>query len=567
MDTWTTEQVEVSSDSKYAPTTANMFLQSMQTKGNTVSNNTYNPHRIKLNTPNDMNDFDRTVERFIRQKYERKSLMDPEDAAGSHDIQNDPRYPPSMLDQYQDPMPHLPVQKTGRKFGLDKFRSTSNLLPKRFQKKDTSQAYPAYLNGEANDDNDYYNRPSQRSRADSDYQHNRANKQSRVLGSNLGQGEERFDTKLAQLRDMGFRDSRQNSVVLREAGGDIDRAIEQLVKAADRNKSPIPAPRSPTQSIKVEKRGSAAPATNNPFEMPQRSATAPTSLFMQQHNQQQQQPQQQLQLQQMQHHQHQHQQQQALDQSFQQMSLAQPNMNAHNPYLQLQQTQSHMPPNTYTQSHPVQSHPTGPVFSVGAAQQTQSQQFGSTNPFGTAQSPYQSRPGTGFDATNNFAHQQQQQPFFSQQPALAPQHTSNPYIGQMQQAAPSTNPYGQPAMYQQPQQTGMPQPQYQQPQAQYQPQLQPQQQQPPQYSNRLDKTSILALYAQPQQMQQQVQGQMQGQTQGQMQGQMQGPMQGQMQGQAPMQQQMPPQNYAVNSQGYQQQQQPMQNVGQNPYGR
>lgn len=179
----------------------------MKRVGNTTSNRTFNPKNVRPQIPADVDEADGVMERFIRQKYEKKAFVSGVKPAqvrkGS--VSSDDQPPP--------PLPPKPGKKFG--FGL---RSTSTTLAK--PERHTPPLSPAYTGSNGSSS------PV------------RTNKQSRVLGSNVGNPEDAFDSKLATLRDMGFKDSRRNSTILKSMNGNLDRTVEALVRNGETNKPP-----------------------------------------------------------------------------------------------------------------------------------------------------------------------------------------------------------------------------------------------------------------------------------------------------------------------------------------
>ncbi|KAF2222334.1 hypothetical protein BDZ85DRAFT_263464 [Elsinoe ampelina] len=507
MDSWNAEQVDT-----------------MKRVGNTTSNRTFNPKNVKPSIPVDVDEADGVMERFIRQKYEHRAFISgaqpARQRAGSH----------SSDDGHRPPLPPKPGKKFG--FGL---RSTSSVIPRRDNEKFTPPLSPSYTgsNGSAS--------PA------------KANKQSRVLGSTVGNQDDDFDAKLATLRDMGFKDTRRNSTILKSLGGNVDRTVEALVRIGETSKppsgtiTPVSAG-SAANGLTVEKRRTNEGSMGNPFDAldnqpqqtQQRSVTMPVQQaagaqqFMPQqaynpYQQPQAYPSQQDQL--------------SLHTGFQNLQVSQPSQYtaspatnyASNPFLpqpqQSQQPQAVMSPSfqapQYDQSQ--QPEPSNPFL-----RRVQSQTF-QPNPWGQQMAPQR----TQSPAANPWMPQQQQQfvqtpqaqspmgysqaqdgfsapaqqPQAQQSPMYSGNNPFNSQPGLPQSTTPSNTqqqPFESPAAFapqspfgfapQQPQQPQ--QPYFQQPQAQqYFPQQQntypPASQSPAPAPYRHDKSSILALYSQP----------------------------------------------------------------------
>lgn len=474
MDSWTPEQVD-----------------NMKRIGNVISNRAFNPQNIRPDIPTDADEVGGVMERFIRQKYEQKAFLASRarsHTTGGASISSSEGIPP--------PLPPKPTKKFG--FSL---RSSSATQPKY-----TPPLSPALTGSDG--------------RATPPM--GRMNKPSRVFGSAVGnQEEDTFDTKLASLREMGFSDTRRNSMVLKSVNGSLEKAIETLVRLGDSTTgaqgtlTPMSANSSNNNNangIHVERqrpRQDQPASSMNPFDAldlqaPQRAATQPlpsTALppqasynpFLQPSTQLQPQPQPQPPL------------QDAF--SAMQISSTQPQQFQNNPFMpQHMQQQTYPPP----AMHQAQAQPPSNPF----LRKTQSQTFTPSNPFGlqqqqpvptqAPQNPWLSQPQVQTpQAYPSSASYQPQHDFFASQPQpqyqqhqsfqqpqpLQPQHTTNPY--QQQQAAQQqpTNPFQIPP----------PQPTQPEPHQSYQsPHQQTPQQLYPQPTGRFDKTSILALYNHPQ---------------------------------------------------------------------
>ena len=135
-----------------------------------------------------------------------------------------------------DQPPPLPP-KPGKRFGFG-LRSVSSALPMTKHSHISPPTSPETANG-------YPPSPPKR-----------VNKQSRVFGASVGGGGENMETKLATLRDMGFTDEKRNSTILKGTNGNLERAIETLVRLGEDNAT-ISRPRSPAKARPV--------AVNQPF--------------------------------------------------------------------------------------------------------------------------------------------------------------------------------------------------------------------------------------------------------------------------------------------------------------
>ncbi|KAL8651005.1 MAG: hypothetical protein Q9226_004902 [Calogaya cf. arnoldii] len=207
MDSWTNDQVET-----------------MRRSGNVTSNKIYNPRNSKPAIPLDVDQVDSALERFIRQKYDQQSF------SGASAMRPAVRQDTGSTRSSDDQPPPLPP-KPGKRFNFG-LRSVSSALPTTKHSRispptspDTANAYP----------------PSPPLRV---------NKQSRVFGTNVGGGGENMESKLATLRDMGFADEKRNSTILKGLNGNLERAIEAIVRLGDSN-TPNSRPRSPARARQV----------------------------------------------------------------------------------------------------------------------------------------------------------------------------------------------------------------------------------------------------------------------------------------------------------------------------
>lgn len=481
MDSWSPDQVD-----------------NMKRVGNTTSNRTFNPQNVRPDIPTDADEVGGVMERFIRQKYEHKAFVGSRSRShtvGGASVSSTEGVPP--------PLPPKPSKKFGFSLGV---RSSSA----------THQKYTPPLSPALTGSDRSSTPPA-----------GRMNKQSRVFGSAVGnQEEETFDTKLASLREMGFPDTRRNSMVLKNVNGNLDKAVETLVRLGDSTSgaqgtlTPMSGSTSGSNAngLYIEKQRAQpekAAVSTNPFDAldlqpPRRAFTqpAPSTAAPQPSYNPFLQPQPQAP------------EQQPLQNAFSAMQLSaqQPQQYQNNPFMP-QQSQQPIQTPSYPPQHTQQSQqpqaPSNPFL-----RKTQSQTFAPSNPFGIqlsaapqnpwlaqpqVQTPQAQSPAAFYQPQQDFfsAQPQQQQPQYQQQPQqqqqnlyqqppqqLAPQHTSNPYANMSSQ--PQTNPFQVP-------QSSQPEP-YQSYQSaqQYQHQQMPQQQLQPQPTGRYGKMDIMALYGHPQ---------------------------------------------------------------------
>jgi hypothetical protein len=488
----------------------------MKKVGNVASNKTYNPQNKRPPVPIDADEADTAMERFIRAKYMNNPLATTrKNNTGSTESDETP--------------PPLPP-KTFSRFGSS-LRSASSIFPlgsKAKRERDVARNTPP---ASPRDLSSHRNKPSQ------------------VFGVSVGheQPGDDHEKKLSQLRDMGFADDHRNAMVLKGVNGNLEKAIEALVRLGEGDGRTISSLTSPRESSLGATRSPApakssslgttgpTPSSTNPFDMldmpppPAQPQSSQSTGTLQNKNPYLSSnpfgmPAQQTSV--------------ALDQAFQNMSLS--------------------------PSQPLFPHHTGGAPQQGSAQQTMYQQQPIIPPVPALQQGY----GSEMFNTNQMSPPRVQQtgynPFFASQQPQQPQqsltvntailpggYANNPFTRSPTriQSPPLTqipeqvqqnfyNPVPQPAPqqewyaqqqqqnYQQPQQEWYAQPQqqsYQQAQPQsYQPQPQQQQQQiyqqpqplqqqntnnpfatPMQYPQptgqpRPDKASILALYNYPQ---------------------------------------------------------------------
>lgn len=183
----------------------------MKTVGNTASNKIYNPRGVNPNVPIDVDEVDSAMERFIRQKYESRSLADGKPRPPSR---NETGYTnkPTVVEQ----SPPLPPPKQGKWFGFG-LRSSSSAYP--FSKADRNAMDAADIRAAS---------PPVAS-----------NKQSKVFGMGVGDtATETTEYKLVALREMGFPDDARNSKVLNSLNGNLERTIESLTRLGEGSQPP-----------------------------------------------------------------------------------------------------------------------------------------------------------------------------------------------------------------------------------------------------------------------------------------------------------------------------------------
>jgi len=236
MDSWSTEQVE-----------------NMKKVGNIASNKIYNPQDKKPPVPVDADEADGAMERFIRQKYMNRTLASTK------------RHNTGSTESDETPPPLPP--KTPSRFGL---RSASSIFPLGSKSKKAERD------------------PSVSPRALPPNPPQLRQKSSLVFGASV-QGDSKdgdeTERKLAKLRDMGFSDGQRNAMVLKGVGGNLEKAVEALVRLGEGDgRSSVPSLSSSTRDTSTPLNRSLTPATssssrdaargrplspasNNPFDM------------------------------------------------------------------------------------------------------------------------------------------------------------------------------------------------------------------------------------------------------------------------------------------------------------
>lgn len=465
----------------------------MKSHGNTIVNQIYNPRNVKPPVPVDIDESDSVMERYIRQKYEHRSLADGK-----------PK-PPSRHDSdyaSDDSPPPLPP-KTGKIFGIGLRSASSSHLP-RSSHKPSSPRSPQ---------SDTYGSQSPPMGI---------NKQSRVFGASIGDMNESFESKLAVLRDMGFPDDKRNATVLRGLNGNLERTIESLVRLGEgtnnsgsRARTPVPK----TAPSSGQSSESKPAVSTNPFDQLDAAPSQPTTKSYNPFDVPVTQPQS----------------AQPLETSFQNLTISRPLFPHSTGGYPSQQGQFSQAPYQQSMTPPVTAQPFmspqplssgyNPFFQAAPPQNSATNPYGNpaptfaqTNPFNSLspQNTAQSQPYTQSQSSSLLSPfepqrqpQQQQQPPQLQHANTIPTFAStSPFAQSTQppQQTPSTSSYNPfdsmtaPANQSNPYFQTQFQPQQPQPSSQFQSQPGfPSQLQhlTPQPTGRVDKNSILALYNLP----------------------------------------------------------------------
>ncbi|KAF7119032.1 hypothetical protein CNMCM5793_008672 [Aspergillus hiratsukae] len=189
MDTWTAEQVD-----------------NMKSHGNNLMNKIFNPKNIQPPVPKDIDEADSSMERYIRQKYQYRSLEDGKPKPPSHD---------SSYDRSPEGSPPPLPPKSGRFSGpgLRSASSTSNL------QRSSNRPFATSPRSERHDS------PPPRSVSTSG---------SQGFGLSVrDSGDPSFESKLNQLREMGFTNERRNAAALKGLDGNLKMTIETLQRLGE----------------------------------------------------------------------------------------------------------------------------------------------------------------------------------------------------------------------------------------------------------------------------------------------------------------------------------------------
>ncbi len=196
----------------------------MKRNGNANTNRTFNPQNTKPPIPLDVDEVDAVLEKFIKQKYDQQLF------SGGHSRRPATRNDTGSTRSSEDQPPPLPP-KPGKRFGFG-LRSASSMLP-------LSRNSPTSPPRSPHDGtNGFGAEPI------------RVNKQSRVFGASVGGGGGEMEAKLAQLKDMGFGDEKRNASILKGMNGNLERAIETLVRLGE-GSAPTSRSRTPNQARNI----------------------------------------------------------------------------------------------------------------------------------------------------------------------------------------------------------------------------------------------------------------------------------------------------------------------------
>jgi hypothetical protein len=217
----------------------------MKRNGNNAVNKAYNPKNKKPDMPLDADEVDSAMERFIRKKYQEKSLADGKPEPPRRDEPSPTTYssrPP--LQDPESPPPPVPSKK-GKIFGFG-LRASSSAYP--FSKSDKKKR-------------------AQEPRVDSAFPISTSGFDSRMDDARYEMTEPEIQQKLAALRDMGFTETERNTSLLRRLNGNVERVVETLVRLGPRETGEA-LPRPTQRSTSAQEPATGAKATEpsyNPF--------------------------------------------------------------------------------------------------------------------------------------------------------------------------------------------------------------------------------------------------------------------------------------------------------------
>ena len=247
----------------------------MKKNGNTAVNKVYNPKNVKPGIPLDVDEVDSAMERFIRQKYQERSLVDGKPRPPSRNDDYTARSVPR--DSGEGSPPPLPPKK-GKIFGFG-LRAASSAYPPSNPERHHLPLSPTMNNAF----------------------HINKNAKSKVVTPSIKlEIDPVMEAKLQTLHDMGFPDQKRNSTVLKGLGGNLERTIESLVRLGE-GSQPNSRSRTPVTSPKVTPMNGDFPSevttsqasmrSTNPFDQSSGPGTVGLS-FVQPQTQQQDAPQQ-----------------------------------------------------------------------------------------------------------------------------------------------------------------------------------------------------------------------------------------------------------------------------------
>jgi len=226
----------------------------MKSHGNVIVNKTFNPKNVRPDIPLDADEVDSAMERFIRKKYQERSLSDGKPRLPSRS--DDTGFGAATDDS---PPPPLPPKK-GKLFGFG-LRASSSAYPSSKAERKKLPIEPTFEGAFGMASTDY--------EGPQDDSHSQ-----KAIAFHSALDEEDMREKLRVLREMGFVDEQQNIYVLKRLNNRLELAVEYLIKhgkkkPAATNVAPVEHTRKASTTFPEVASKPAAQATqaeNNPFE-------------------------------------------------------------------------------------------------------------------------------------------------------------------------------------------------------------------------------------------------------------------------------------------------------------
>ena len=182
------------------------MLQNMRKLGNDRANEIWNAQRKKPPIPFDIDEVDSAMERFTRQKYEKKMFV----AGAEHKTVSHQQYvrPESPISLFGTPPP--PPPKPARKFGFGPRSSSSGSFLRRGTNKEEKQKRPANITTVLT-----------------------LGKKSKIVGATIGLSETRegLEMELVRLAELGYIDMPPNGKFDWENEADLARTVKMLEKS------------------------------------------------------------------------------------------------------------------------------------------------------------------------------------------------------------------------------------------------------------------------------------------------------------------------------------------------
>jgi hypothetical protein len=189
----------------------------MKSHGNVIVNKTFNPKNVRPDIPLDADEVDSAMERFIRKKYQERSLSNGKPRIPSRSA--DPGLSNSMDESSPPPLP----PKKGKLFGFG-LRASSSAYPSSKNDRKKLPIEPTFEGAFGMASTDF-----EGSKDD--------NHSQRAIAFHAALDDEDMREKLHVLRDMGFHDEQQNIYVLKRLNNRLELAVEYLIKHG-KNKPP-----------------------------------------------------------------------------------------------------------------------------------------------------------------------------------------------------------------------------------------------------------------------------------------------------------------------------------------